>query len=81
MRAFYREVKNRGLPIRAIINHYNSLAFYVPDPEGTLIESAEIIGESAEIIGAELNSAVEDLKIVLNENGVHWDTGRRDLVP
>ncbi|MBI2320881.1 MAG: hypothetical protein HYU88_01980 [Chloroflexi bacterium] len=48
---------------------------------GTLIESAEIIGESAEIIGAELNSAVEDLKIVLNENGVHWDTGRRDLVP
>lgn len=38
LRACYREVKGRRLPIRAMINHYNSLAFSFPDPEGNLIE-------------------------------------------
>lgn len=36
--AYYQEVKARGLNIVAIWNHGMALAFYVPDPEGNLVE-------------------------------------------
>lgn len=38
LRAFYRRIVDRGLPIRMALNHGVSLAFYFADPEGNLIE-------------------------------------------
>jgi catechol-2,3-dioxygenase len=35
---FYRQIKERGLPIRLALNHGGSLAFYFDDPEGNMIE-------------------------------------------
>jgi catechol 2,3-dioxygenase-like lactoylglutathione lyase family enzyme len=35
---FYREVKERGVPIKYALNHGNSLSFYFDDPEGHMIE-------------------------------------------
>ena len=34
----YRQIKQKGLPIKLAFNHGSSLAFYVDDPEGHLIE-------------------------------------------
>jgi len=34
----YRQVKERGLPIKMALNHGCSLAFYFDDPEGNMIE-------------------------------------------
>ncbi|MBV9020504.1 MAG: VOC family protein, partial [Ktedonobacteraceae bacterium] len=31
---FYRQIKQRGLPIKMALNHGSSLAFYFDDPEG-----------------------------------------------
>lgn len=38
LRAFYREIRGRGLPIQVQFNHGCSLAFYFHDPEGNMIE-------------------------------------------
>ena len=38
LRAGYRQIVERGLPIRHSFNHGTSLAFYFNDPEGNLIE-------------------------------------------
>ncbi len=38
LRAFYQEIKRRGLPIKMALNHGCSLAFYFDDPEGNMIE-------------------------------------------
>jgi catechol-2,3-dioxygenase len=38
LRAFYREIRERGLPIKMQLNHGCSLAFYFDDPEGNMIE-------------------------------------------
>ncbi|MBV9691083.1 MAG: VOC family protein [Ktedonobacteraceae bacterium] len=35
---FYRQIKQRGLPIKMALNHGSSLAFYFDDPEGNMIE-------------------------------------------
>lgn len=34
----YRSIKERGVPIKATMNHGVSLAFYFDDPEGNMIE-------------------------------------------
>ena len=36
--ARYRDIVERGLPIKAAVNHGVSLAFYFDDPEGNMIE-------------------------------------------
>ncbi|HVC34945.1 MAG TPA: VOC family protein [Chloroflexota bacterium] len=38
LRAFYRTIKERDLPIKMALNHGCSLAFYFDDPEGNMIE-------------------------------------------
>lgn len=38
LQEFYKDVKKRGLPIKMILNHGCSLAFYFDDPEGNMIE-------------------------------------------
>ena len=38
LQAFYRHIKEQGLPIKVAWNHGVSLAFYFEDPEGNLIE-------------------------------------------
>jgi catechol 2,3-dioxygenase len=38
LRARYRAVVERGIPVRAVVNHGCSLAFYFHDPEGNQIE-------------------------------------------
>ena len=38
LRAFYRTIKERGLPIKLMFNHGCSLGFYFDDPEGNMIE-------------------------------------------
>jgi catechol-2,3-dioxygenase len=35
---FYREIKQRHLPIKFAFNHVASLAFYFDDPEGNMLE-------------------------------------------
>jgi catechol-2,3-dioxygenase len=36
--AFYRKIKDHGVPIRYCLNHIVELAFYFEDPEGHVIE-------------------------------------------
>ena len=36
--AFYRRIKDKGLPIKYSLNHVVELAFYFEDPEGHMIE-------------------------------------------
>ena len=38
LRARYRSIKGRGVPIKATVNHGVSLAFYFDDPEGNGLE-------------------------------------------
>ena len=38
LRTFYRQVKERGVPIKYTFNHGVSLSFYFEDPEGHTIE-------------------------------------------
>jgi catechol-2,3-dioxygenase len=38
LRAFYRQITERGIPIKRAVNHGTSLAFYFDDPEGNMIE-------------------------------------------
>jgi catechol-2,3-dioxygenase len=38
LRAFYRRVIGRGVPVKMALNHGVSLSFYFDDPEGHLIE-------------------------------------------
>ena len=36
--AFYRKIKEQGVPIKYSLNHANEFSFYFDDPEGHLIE-------------------------------------------
>jgi catechol-2,3-dioxygenase len=38
LRAFYRRVIGKGVPVKMALNHGASLAFYFDDPEGHLVE-------------------------------------------
>ncbi len=38
LRTRYKDIVERGLPIKAVLNHGVSLAFYFDDPEGNMIE-------------------------------------------
>jgi catechol 2,3-dioxygenase len=38
LRTFYRQVKERGVPIKYALNHGVALSFYFEDPEGHTIE-------------------------------------------
>ena len=38
LRTFYRQIVDRGVPIKRAVNHGVSLAFYFDDPEGNTIE-------------------------------------------
>jgi catechol 2,3-dioxygenase-like lactoylglutathione lyase family enzyme len=38
LRALYRKITERGIPIKMAMNHGCSLAFYLDDPEGNMIE-------------------------------------------
>lgn len=38
LQTFYRQIKEQGLPIKVMLNHGGSLAFYFDDPEGNMIE-------------------------------------------
>ena len=38
LRAFHRQTKERGVPIKFMLNHGCSLCFYFADPEGNLVE-------------------------------------------
>src|SRR5262245_53975177 len=38
LRTLYRQITERGIPIKMAMNHGCSLAFYIDDPEGNMIE-------------------------------------------
>ena len=38
LRTLYRQISERGIPIKMSLNHGCSLAFYLDDPEGNMIE-------------------------------------------
>jgi|GEM_PF-1447898 len=38
LKKFYREIKERGIPIKYALNHGNSFSFYFDDPEGNMLE-------------------------------------------
>jgi catechol-2,3-dioxygenase len=38
LRALHRQITERGIPIKMTMNHGCSLAFYIDDPEGNMIE-------------------------------------------
>jgi hypothetical protein len=38
LRTLYRQTTERGIPIKMTLNHGCSLAFYIDDPEGNMIE-------------------------------------------
>jgi catechol 2,3-dioxygenase len=53
LKASYREMKERGVPIKYALNHGNQLSFYIEDPEGHFIEIYWLINARFPAIAAD----------------------------
>lgn len=88
LRAFYRRLQERGVPIRFCANHLASLACYFEDPDGNLVEVYWLTGrpcstavmepvdlaETGEILLQAVARAAEDVA----RSGRNRDDAHRD---
>jgi catechol-2,3-dioxygenase len=71
LRALYRQVVARGIPIKLTFNHGCSLAFYIDDPEGNMVEVYWPTGlHNLQPYGDPLNFEASDAELIAEVAGI-----------